>query len=306
MLRSVLHAAARSGGARAMVERAPVTQPVVRRFIAGEDVSAAIAATGELLASGRLVTLDYLGEDTTDTGQADATVRAYHELLKRLADNGFADQAEVSLKLSAVGQKLGEDIALDNARRICRVADAVGATVTLDMEDHTTTDSTLSILRELRRDFRWAGVALQAHLKRTEADCRDLVMAGSRIRLCKGAYAEPASVAYQDKSEVDRAYVRCLKVLMTGDGYPMVASHDPRLIRIAGQLARAAGRTGDSFEYQMLYGIRPAEQSRLAGAGHRMRVYVPYGDQWYGYFMRRLAERPANLAFFLRALASTG
>jgi len=305
MLRSVLLAAARSEGVRAMVERAPVTRPVVRRFIAGDDTSAAIAATGELLASGRVVTLDYLGEDTTDTGQADATVRAYHELLKRLADSGFADQAEVSVKLSAVGQKLGEDIALDNARRICAAADAVGATVTLDMEDHTTTDSTLGILRELRRDFPWAGVALQAHLKRTEADCRDLAAAGSRIRLCKGAYAEPASVAYHDKSEVDESYARCLKVLMAGDGYPMVASHDPRLIRIADQLARTAGRTNDSFEHQMLYGIRPAEQTRLAEAGHRMRVYVPYGDEWYGYFMRRLAERPANLTFFLRAMAGT-
>jgi proline dehydrogenase len=305
MLRSLLLAAARSGSARALVERARVTQPVVRRFIAGHDASAAIAATGDLLASGRLVTLDYLGEDTTDTGQADTTVRAYQELLKRLADNGFADQAEVSVKLSAVGQKLGEDIALDNARRICTAADAVGATVTLDMEDHTTTDSTLSILRELRRDFPWAGVALQAHLKRTEADCRDLAEAGSRIRLCKGAYAEPASVAYQGKSEVDRSYARCLKALMAGDGYPMVASHDPQLIRIARELARAAGRTDDSFEHQMLYGIRPAEQIRLAEAGHRMRVYVPYGDEWYGYFMRRLAERPANVAFFLRALATS-
>jgi proline dehydrogenase len=290
---------------RSLVERTPLTRPVVRRFVAGEDVDAAVSATGDLLAGGRLVTLDHLGEDTTDESQADATVRAYLEALKRLADKGFTDRAEVSVKLSAVGQALGDDVALANAHRICAAAAELGATVTLDMEDHTTTDDTLNVLRELRREFPWVGAVLQAYLKRTESDCRELAGAGSRIRLCKGAYAEPASVAYQDKAEVDRSYVRCLRVLMDGAGYPMVASHDPRLIDIAGQLAARAGRGPGDFEFQMLYGIRPAEQRRLAAAGHRMRVYLPYGDQWYGYFMRRLAERPANLAFFLRSLATT-
>jgi proline dehydrogenase len=305
MLRSVLLAAAKSSGVRSLVERTPLTRPVVRRFVAGEDVDAAVSATGDLLAGGRLVTLDHLGEDTTDESQADATVRAYLEALKRLADKGFTDRAEVSVKLSAVGQALGDDVALANAHRICAAAAELGATVTLDMEDHTTTDDTLNVLRELRREFPWVGAVLQAYLKRTESDCRELAGAGSRIRLCKGAYAEPASVAYQDKAEVDRSYVRCLRVLMDGAGYPMVASHDPRLIDIAGQLAARAGRGPGDFEFQMLYGIRPAEQRRLAAAGHRMRVYLPYGDQWYGYFMRRLAERPANLAFFLRSLATT-
>jgi proline dehydrogenase len=304
MLRSVLLAAARSGKVRGLVESAPVTRPVVRRFIAGDEVAAALTVTGELLGDGRLVTLDHLGEDVTEAGQADATVRAYLDVLKLLADKGYTDRAEVSVKLSAVGQQLSESMALDNARRICAAAGEAGATVTLDMEDHTTTDSTLAVLRALREDFPWVGAVLQAYLRRTEADCRELATEGSRIRLCKGAYKEPAAVAYQDKSEVDKSYVRCLRVLMNGAGYPMVASHDPRLIRITEQLATAAGRTPDSFEYQMLYGIRPSEQLRLAAAGHRMRVYLPYGDQWYGYFMRRLAERPANLAFFLRSLVT--
>jgi proline dehydrogenase len=300
----MLHAAARSTAARSVVERSPLTRPVVRRFVAGDSVTDAIDTTGELLGSRRLVTLDHLGEDTTNADQADTTVRAYQELLKRLGDKGFTDRAEVSVKLSAVGQKLDAGLALENAVRICVAAESVGATVTLDMEDHTTTDATLGVLRELRGDFPWVGAVLQAYLRRTEGDCRDLATAGSRIRLCKGAYAEPASVAFTDKSEVDKSYVRCLKVLMNGTGYPMVASHDPRMIAIAAHLAGEAGRDADSFEFQMLYGIRPEEQQRLADEGNRIRVYLPYGTEWYGYFMRRLAERPANLAFFLRSLAS--
>jgi proline dehydrogenase len=300
----MLHAAARSTAARSVVERSPLTRPVVRRFIAGDAVTDAIATTGDLLASGRMVTLDHLGEDTTNADQADTTVRAYQELLKRLGDKGFTNRAEVSVKLSAVGQKLDAGLALENARRICVAADSVGATVTLDMEDHTTTDATLAVLHELRAEFPWVGAVLQAYLRRTEGDCRDLATSGSRIRLCKGAYAEPASVAFTDKSEVDKSYVRCLKVLMNGAGYPMVASHDPRLIAIAAHLAAEAGRDTGSFEFQMLYGIRPDEQQRLADDGNQIRVYLPYGTEWYGYFMRRLAERPANLAFFLRSLAT--
>ena len=309
MLRSTLLAASRSPLARSLVERTPLTRPVVDRFIAGSTVDDAVRATAELADTGRYITLDHLGEDTADTAQADATVAAYLELLRRLDDAGLAGRAEVSVKLSAVGQFLpadGEKVALENARRICVAAGEIGTTVTLDMEDHTTTDSTLGILAELRADFPWVGAVLQAYLRRTEQDCRDLATAGSRVRLCKGAYQEPASVAFQDKADVDRSYVRCLKVLVEGAGYPMVASHDPRLIAIAADLAAKAGRGPESFEFQMLYGIRPEEQRRLAGLGHRVRVYVPYGDQWYGYFMRRLAERPANVAFFLRSLATRG
>ncbi|MEU0537184.1 proline dehydrogenase family protein [Amycolatopsis tolypomycina] len=307
MLRAPLLAAARSKRIRALVEAVPATRSVVRRFVAGSETADAVLVARELAADGRRITLDHLGEDTTDAAQAAATVAAYEAVLTALAAEGLAEGADVSVKLSAVGQFLpsnGEDVALENARKICAAADAVGATVTLDMEDHTTTDSTLGILRELRGEYPWVGAVLQAYLRRTEQDCRELAGPGSRVRLCKGAYAEPESVAFQEKSEVDKSYVRCLRVLMAGEGYPMVASHDPRMIEIAAALAEEHGRTDDDHEFQMLYGIRPEEQARIAASGARMRVYVPYGDEWYGYFMRRLAERPANLAFFLRGLAT--
>ncbi|MBB5152835.1 proline dehydrogenase family protein [Saccharopolyspora phatthalungensis] len=307
MLRSTLLAAARSQGVRRLVEANPLTKPVVARFVAGTTPEDAVRATRTLRDRNMYVTLDHLGEDTLDAQQAADTVRAYQEMLQVLSTEGLADRAEVSVKLSAVGQFLatdGEKIALDNARLICEAAAAAGTTVTLDMEDHTTTDSTLGILRDLRVDFPWVGAVLQAYLHRTEQDCRDLATEGSRVRLCKGAYSEPASVAYQDKAEVDRSYVRCLKILMEGAGYPMVASHDPRMVAIAADLATRAGRSADSYEFQMLYGIRAEEQKRIAAAGNKLRVYVAYGDEWYGYFMRRLAERPANLVFFLRSLIS--
>jgi proline dehydrogenase len=307
MLRAPLLAAARSKGIRRLVEAVPATRSVVRRFVAGSETADAVRVAGELATGGRRITLDHLGEDTTDAAQAAATVAAYEAVLTALAAEGLAEGADVSVKLSAVGLFLpsdGEDVALENARKICAAAEAVGATVTLDMEDHTTTDSTLGILRELRGEYPWVGAVLQAYLRRTEQDCRELAGPGSRVRLCKGAYAEPESVAFPEKSEVDKSYVRCLRVLMAGEGYPMVASHDPRMIEIAAALAEEHGRTDDDHEFQMLYGVRPEEQARIAASGTRMRVYVPYGDEWYGYFMRRLAERPANLAFFLRGLAT--
>jgi proline dehydrogenase len=309
MLRPVLLAVSRSARTRALVERAPLTRPVVDRFVAGATLDDAVRATRDLVAGGCRVTVDHLGEDVADAHDADATVRAYLRLLDALRDAGLAGRAEVSVKLSAAGQFLprdGEKIALDNARRICEAAAAAGTTVTLDMEDHSTTDSTLGILRDLRVDFPWVGAVLQAYLRRTEADCRDLATPGSRVRLCKGAYAEPASVAFQRRPEVDASYVRCLRVLVNGFGYPMVASHDPRLVGIAEHLAENAGRAPGDYEFQMLHGVRPREQRRIAALGHTMRVYLPYGEAWYGYFMRRLAERPANVAFFLRSLAGTG
>ncbi|MBI1378958.1 MAG: proline dehydrogenase [Frankiales bacterium] len=309
MLRGVLLSMSRSERLKQVASEAPPARAMVARFVAGERTEDAVRASSELVDSGRLVTIDRLGEDVLELEQAQATRDAYVELLDALGEAGLTGSAEVSVKLSAVGQALpgdGERIALDHARAICEKAAAVGSTVTLDMEDHTTTDSTLGILRELRRDFPWTGAVLQAYLRRTEADCRDLAHEGSRVRLCKGAYSEPESVAYTDRADIDRAYVRCTKILMQGSGYPMLATHDPRLVEIGGALAVRNDRQPGTYEFQMLYGIRPEEQLRLAAQGERMRVYVPYGDEWYGYLVRRLAERPANLGLLARSLTSKG
>jgi len=307
--RPVILAAAKSDGLRRTAERMPVTRQVVHRFVPGDTVEHALTSVAELRDSRRFVSIDYLGEDVTDADAADATVRAYTDLLDALGRRGEdaagPRQLEVSLKLSALGQALprdGEKIALENAHLICTTAQAAGVWVTVDAEDHTTTDSTLSIVRELRGDFPWLATVLQAYLKRTEGDCREFASSGARIRLCKGAYDEPAAVAYRDAAEVTDSYLRCLRILMAGDGYPMVASHDPAIVDAVPALAREFGLGVDDFEYQMLYGIRDAEQRRLADDGNHVRVYVPFGTQWYGYFVRRLAERPANLTFFLRAL----
>ena len=307
MLRQALLGVSRSSAIKNLAVHAPVTRQVVQRFVAGESAAEAVTATGSLAEAGLLTTIDRLGEDTTDRAQADAVAGAYAELLALLTDAGLTPKAEVSVKLSALGLMLGPDgprIARANAELICHAARNAGTTVTLDMEDHTLTDATLDILRELRRDFPDTGAVLQAYLRRTEADCADLAYAGSRVRLCKGAYAEPETVAYQETAEVDRSYVRCMKILLAGSGYPMLATHDPRLVEIGRYLVRDHRREPDSYEFQMLYGIRPAEQQRLAGLGHRVRVYLPYGDDWYGYLVRRLAERPANLTFFARSLVS--
>jgi proline dehydrogenase len=305
MLRSAILAAARNEGLKHLVSTAPVSRALVRRYVAGPAVSDAVRVTRELAAQRLAVSLDHLGEDTTEPAHAAATATAYQELLGKLAAEGLTKSAEVSVKLSAIGQALDEDLALRHAREICAAAHAAGTTVTLDMEDHTTTDSTLRILGELRRDYPDTGAVLQSYLKRTEDDCRALAYAGSRVRLCKGAYQEPPEVAYTEVHDVDKAYVRCLNILMGGEGYPMVATHDPRLVAIATERARWHGRRPGDYEYQMLYGVRPAEQRRLAEHGETVRVYVPYGEEWYGYLMRRLAERPANLSLFLRSVVSS-
>lgn len=308
--RPAIMAAGRREGLRRTAERLPVTRQVVHRFVPGETVADAMSSVEQLRNSGRLVSIDYLGEDVTDADTANATVDAYLKLLDALGARtepaGTVRPLEVSLKLSALGQALprdGDKIALENAHTICERAGRLGVWVNVDAEDHTTTDSTLSIVRDLRTEFDWLGTVLQAYLKRSEADCREFAASGARIRLCKGAYDEPASVAYRAGEDVTDSYLRCLRALMAGSGYPMVASHDPEIIEAVAPMAREIGRGVDDFEYQMLYGIRDAEQRRLADEGNHVRVYVPFGTQWYGYFVRRLAERPANLTFFLRALA---
>jgi proline dehydrogenase len=307
VLRQPLLLLSRSNRVKSLVSTMPISSGIVARYVPGEDTASAVEGAGQLIDSGLHVTLDFLGEDTLDQVQAEATVEAYLDVLSALSDQGLARNAEVSVKLSAVGLMLGADgpkIALENARTICHAARNAGTMVTLDMEDHTTTDVTLETLQELRKDFPETGGVLQAYLHRTEGDCRDLAYESSRVRLCKGAYKQPDSVAFQDKADVDRSYVRCMKILMAGQGYPMIASHDPRMVDIAGALATRNGRIQGSYEFQMLYGIRPDEQRRLAESGEKVRVYIPYGLEWYAYLMRRLAERPSNLTFFLRSLIS--
>lgn len=309
MLRRVLLAASASQRVRRVITTAPVTAGVVRRFVAGEAASQALAVARRLVAEGLAVTLDYLGEDTSEPDQAAVVANEYVALIELLHAAGLTagGRTEVSVKPTAVGLGLadhGEKTATENITRICTAARAAGTTVTIDMEDHTRVDPTLRLVSQLRADFPDLGCVVQSYLRRSPGDCQALAVAGSRVRLCKGAYSAPDGVALAARSEVDRNYARCMRILLDGTGYPMLATHDPRLIAIARSRAATLGRDASSFEYQMLYGIRPDEQRRLAAAGAQVRVYVPYGIDWYGYLVRRLAERPANLGFFLRALRS--
>ncbi len=309
MLRQALLALSASNQARELIMANPLTRDVVARFVAGETAQDALAVTGRLLADGLAASIDFLGEDTVDPEQAAAVADEYMRLLGQLSAAGLSGQgrAEVSVKPTAVGLGLsqhGEKTARENIARIASAARNAGTTVTVDMEDHTRVDATLRLVRELRADFPDLGCVIQSYLRRSAVDCQELAAAGSRVRLCKGAYQAPEGVGLAAKADVDLSYARCMRILLAGSGYPMLATHDPRLIKIASSSAQLNGRGQDSFEYQLLYGIRPDEQARLAAAGARVRVYLPYGSDWYGYLVRRLAERPANLAFFMRALVS--
>ncbi|HEY2442625.1 MAG TPA: proline dehydrogenase family protein [Streptosporangiaceae bacterium] len=309
MLRRLMLAVSASDRLKGIVTTAPLARDVVARYVAGASTDDALAVTRQLIDRGLLVTLDHLGEHTTDPDQAAAAADEYIRLLGRLADAGFASggAAEVSVKPTAVGLGLsehGEKTARENITRICVAARRAGTTVTLDSEEHGRVDATLRLHRELSADFPDLGCVIQSYLRRSEADCAELAVAGTRVRLCKGAYDAPEAVAFTARRDVDLSYVRCLRTLLSGPGYPMIATHDPRLIEIGTAQALLAGRAAGTFEYQMLHGIRPGEQQRLAGTGAQVRVYLPYGKDWYGYLTRRLAERPANLVFFLRSLTS--
>ena len=306
MLRRVLLAASASSRLRQLITTVPRARAIVDSYVAGETEQDAVRVTRALRAAGLLVSLDYLGEDTRDPAQAAAVTDEYIELLGKLGAEGLTQRgaAEVSVKPTAVGLFLGARTAAENISRICDAAREAGTTVTLDAEEFAAIEPTQQIAAKLRAEHPDLGCVVQACLRRAEDDCRALAAHGVRVRLCKGAYSEPDSVAFASHRDVDLSYGRCLRVLMNGPGYPMLATHDPRLIQITGSLALLTGRRPDSFEYQMLYGIRPAEQRRLANTGAQMRVYVPYGGDWYAYLVRRLAERPGNLALFLRSLRS--
>ncbi|MET8000655.1 proline dehydrogenase family protein [Nonomuraea glycinis] len=293
MLRQALHAISRSDRAERVVSTSPLTADVVRRYVA-DDVGRAV---DELTRAGLLVSVDHLGEAVHDRTQAERAVQAYLALLERLPEG-----ADVSVRLTALGLRLSEQLALDNAATICESAVSMGITLTLDAEEHDTIAALHSIHATLRKEHPDVGVVVQAYLRDSVRRCHRLE--GARVRLCKGAYTAPG--AYTSAADVDRSFARCLRVLMAGTGYPVVATHDPRLIRIAAALAVLEERDPSGFEFQMLYGVRPDEQERLAAEGARVRVHVPYGAAWYPYLMRSLAERPANLAFFARSLLTRG
>jgi proline dehydrogenase len=307
VFQDLLFAASRSERTRKLSSSLPLLRRAASRFVAGDDIQDAVGVAADITATGRLAVVSHLGENVERLAEAEESRDAYLELLESLAANGLTGESEVSVKLSAIGQALpidGEKIALDFAREITAQAAHYGTTVELDMEDHTTTDATLEVLRSLREDFPRTGGVLQASLYRTEADCQDLASEGSRIRICKGSYSEPESVAYQTRHETDLAFVRCVRLLMEGDGYPMIATHDSRIVEIAQSLAIRSDRPKASYEFQMLLGVRAGEQERLAGEGERTRVYIPYGPDWYEYMVRRVAERPATVGLFARSLTS--
>ncbi len=289
-----------------LATRVPVTRPMVRRFISGETLDEALPAIRRLHDAGMGTTVDVLGESVTHAADARAAADRYVALLDALAGTDL--DRNVSLKPSQMGLAIDPGLARENVGRIVAKAIETGAFVRIDMEDHTTTDDTLDLWRAVRpagageggEGGADVGVVIQAALRRSDRDVDALIEAGGRVRLCKGAYKEPHSVAYAEKREVDEAYERLMLRLLRAGRYPALATHDVRLIQRAVEVAKAEGIARDAFEFQMLYGIRRDLQEQLAGAGWRVRVYVPFGGEWYPYFMRRLAERPANVSFLLR------
>lgn len=308
MLSTSLLRASRSTRARRVVESWSVAGRVVDRFVAGHAVGDAVRATTKVREGGAAVSIDVLGEDVTDLASAVAIRDTYLDLIAALADAGLSRGVDLSVKLSALGQALpdgGHDVSTHHAHEICGAAADAGATVTLDMEDHTTTDATLHAGQTLRSEFPMVGNVLQSNLLRTPADIEALSGSRARIRLVKGAYREPAGVAHQQKKVVDLAYRSDMAQLFAGTCYPMIATHDPTMLEHAANCASTAGHTTEDWEAQMLFGVRTDLQRKAIDAGQKLRVYIPFGSDWYGYFMRRLAERPANVAFFLRAVTKS-
>ena len=274
-----------------------------RRFIAGESVDEAVAAVQELSPHGLLLTMDYLGESVSSAAAAAAAAAEYVTIIDAIVKSGI--ERNISLKLTQLGLDVDRATAVDNMRRILEPADANGFFVRIDMENSPYTDATLSILETLwQQGHRQIGTVIQSYLKRSEADIRRLNAMGSRVRLVKGAYKEPKEVAYQTKSEVDAAFIELMQLLLDDGTYPAIATHDPVMIDATKAFARHKDYGPERFEFQMLYGIRRDLQATLVKEGYRVRVYVPFGKQWYPYFMRRLGERPANVGFVLKGILS--
>ena len=278
-----------------------ITRRLVQRFVAGSTLAEAAGVLASLKAAGYATTVDVLGESVKTEDAARAAADAYIDVLRTLAERGL--DGNVSLKLSQMGLGLDRAFCVQNVRRIVDEATRSGAFMRVDMEDHTRTDATLAVVRELHAGYPEVGVVIQSYLRRSAADIDALIADGIRVRLCKGAYNEPADVAFPSKVEVDDNYRALMERLLRDGRYPGIATHDERILRHAVRFVRREGIGPERFEFQMLYGVRRDLQARLVSAGWTVRVYVPYGREWYPYFMRRLAERPANLVFLLRNLA---
>ena len=272
-----------------------------RRFIAGETITEAIAAARRIEASGMTHTLDYLGESVATMAEADAATRAYLGIIDQIVAAGIG--RNLSLKLTQLGLTIDRATSVDNLRRLLDAATAQEFFVRIDMENSPFTDVTLEIFETMwQQGYRNAGIVLQSYLPRSVEDVRRMNRLGARVRLVKGAYKEPRGVAYQTRADVDAAFVELMKILLTEGTYPAIATHDPALIDATRAFAADRGIPPANYEFQMLYGVRRDLQSRLTAEGYRIRVYVPFGREWFPYFMRRLGERPANVAFVVRAL----
>ena len=282
----------------------PLTRGVVWRFVAGETMDQALDALERLRDVGFHTTADVLGESVTDAGMAEDAAERYVRLLDALAARGL--DGNVSLKLTQMGLDLDPDLCRVNVARVVGHAAELGAFVRVDMEDHTRTEATLALVHELHATLDNVGTVIQAYLRRSADDIERLDEAGIRVRLCKGAYDEPASVAYAHKAEVDESFGRLMERLLEAGAYPALATHDERIVERARRFADGRGIGPERFEFQMLYGVRRDLQERLRRQGYRVRVYVPFGREWYPYFMRRLAERPANVLFITRSVLREG
>ncbi len=274
---------------------------LAKRFIAGETVDEAMSAVAALNAAGMSATLDFLGEDVTTRGEADGTRQAYATLLAAIGQRRL--DANVSLKLTAMGLLFDEELALDNLRSVMTLAAAnADPFVRIDMEGSPVVDATLRVFERAYAESRNVGLVLQAYLRRTPTDIERAIELGARVRLCKGAYAEPATVAFKDMSTIRREFVRGAEALLERGHYPGIATHDERIIDAIERFVHERAIARDGFEFQMLYGVRPELQRRLVADGYRLRIYVPYGTHWAGYFYRRITERPENALFALRSL----
>jgi proline dehydrogenase len=306
MMRRLLLYLSHAGWARTTVTHLGIARRAARRFIAGETLDEAIAASRALNDKGLRVSLDCLGESVAHEDDTRAVVAAYKALIERITAEKL--EASVSVKLTHLGLDIREALAVENLRAILLAGQQHSVAVTIDMEGSAYTERTLSIFRAMHHDegFGNVGAVVQSYLYRSAGDMQALAAEGSIVRLCKGAYLEPPSLAFPAKADVDKSYAEIMEAYLTAPppAVLQMATHDEKIIAQAEALIAEHGISPDRYEFQMLYGIRSARQEALAAAGHPVRVYVPFGSAWYPYFMRRLAERPANLKFFLKAAVS--